>query len=51
MPGGCPSSFTTSWPAFTSLLKANLVAVERGHGSGSITVMGCEGAMSIDEGT
>jgi hypothetical protein len=38
--GGCPSTFAVSWPAFTSSLKANLVTVERGHGSASITVMG-----------
>jgi hypothetical protein len=46
---GCPSMFGTSWPAFTSSLKANLVTVERGHDSGSITVMGCGGAMQIGE--
>jgi hypothetical protein len=44
-----PSSFAASCPAFTSSLKANLVAVERGHGSGSITTMGCGGAMPVDE--
>jgi hypothetical protein len=48
--GGCPSTFGASWLAFTSSLKANLVTVERGHGSGSITVMGCGGAMPVDEG-
>jgi hypothetical protein len=37
---GHPSSFAASWPAVTSSLKANLVAVERGHGNGSMTVMG-----------
>jgi hypothetical protein len=47
---GCPSTFGASWPAFTSSLKASLVAVERGHGSGSITVMGCWRAMRISEG-
>jgi hypothetical protein len=36
--GGCPSSFAASWPAVTNSLRASLVAVERGHGSGSITV-------------
>jgi hypothetical protein len=37
---GRPSSFAASWPAVTSSLRANLVAVERGHGNGSMTVMG-----------
>jgi hypothetical protein len=37
---GRPSSFAASWPAVTSSLKANLVTVERGHGNGSMTVMG-----------
>jgi hypothetical protein len=40
---GCPSSFAANWPAFTSSLKANLVAIERGHDNGSITVMCCGG--------
>jgi hypothetical protein len=39
-----------SWPPFTSSLKANLVTVERLHGSGSNTVMDYGGAMSIGEG-
>jgi hypothetical protein len=34
------SSFAASWPAVTSSLKESLVAVERGHGSGSMMVMG-----------
>jgi hypothetical protein len=46
--GGHPSSFATNWLAVTSSLRANLVAVERGHGSGSVTVMDCRGAMRID---
>jgi hypothetical protein len=37
---GRPSSFAASWPAVTSSLKESLVAVERGHGSGSMMVMG-----------
>jgi hypothetical protein len=37
---GHPSSFAASWPAVTSSLKANLVAVERGQGNRSMTVMG-----------
>jgi hypothetical protein len=48
--GGCPSSFAASWPAFTSSLRANLVAVERGHDNWSITVMDCGGAMRVGEG-
>jgi hypothetical protein len=47
---GRPSSFTASWPAVTNSLRASLVAVERGHDSGSITVMDCGGAMRIGEG-
>jgi hypothetical protein len=37
---GRPSPFAASWPAVTSSLKANLVAVERDHDNGSMTVMG-----------
>jgi hypothetical protein len=37
---GCPSSFVASWPAVTSSLKESLVTVERGHGNGSMMVMG-----------
>jgi hypothetical protein len=37
--------FAAIWPAFTSSLRANLIAVERGHGNGPITVMDCGGAM------
>jgi hypothetical protein len=48
--GGCPSSFAASWPAFNGSLRANLVAVERGDGNGSITVMDCGGAMRVGEG-
>jgi hypothetical protein len=44
-----PSSFAASWPAVTSSLRASLVALERGHGSGSKMVMGCGGAMRIGE--
>jgi hypothetical protein len=47
---GCPSTFGASWPPFKSSLKANLVTVERLHGSGSTTVIACGGAMSIGEG-
>jgi hypothetical protein len=47
---GRPSSFAASWPAVTNSLRASLVAAERGHGSGSITVMDCGGAMRIGEG-
>jgi hypothetical protein len=35
--------------AVTNLLRASLVAVECGHGSGSMMVMGCGGAMRIGE--
>jgi hypothetical protein len=38
---GYPSTFGASWPLFTSSLKANLVTVERLHGSGSNTVIDC----------
>jgi hypothetical protein len=44
---GCPSTFSVNWPPFTSSLKANLITVERLHGSGSTTVIACRGAMSI----
>jgi hypothetical protein len=37
---GRPSSFAASWPAVTSSLKEIRVAVECGHGSGSMMVMG-----------
>jgi hypothetical protein len=37
---GRPSSFVASWLVVTSSLRENLVAVERGHGNGSMTVMG-----------
>jgi hypothetical protein len=37
---GRPSSFAASWPAVTSSLRESLVAVERGHGSGSMMMMG-----------
>jgi hypothetical protein len=37
---GRPSSFAASWPAVTSSLKEKLVAVECGHGNGSMMVMG-----------
>jgi hypothetical protein len=47
---GCPSTFGASWPPFSSSCSANAVTVERGHGSGSITVMDCGGAMPIGEG-
>jgi hypothetical protein len=47
---GCPSTFGESWPPFTSSLRANLVTVERFHGSGSNTVIGCGGAIAIGEG-
>jgi hypothetical protein len=47
---GRPSSFAASWPAVTNSLRASLVAIERGHDSGSMTVMGCGGAMRIGEG-
>jgi hypothetical protein len=33
------SSFAASWPAVTNLLRASLVAVERGHDSGSMMVI------------
>jgi hypothetical protein len=46
---GRPSSFTASWPADTSSLRANRVAVERGHDNGSMTVMDCGGAMRLAE--
>jgi hypothetical protein len=44
-----PSSFAANWPAVTSSLRASLVAVERGHGNGSMTVMVCGGAMRSTE--
>jgi hypothetical protein len=47
---GRPSSFDASWPAVTNSLRVSLVAVERGHGSGSMMVMDCGGAMRISEG-
>jgi hypothetical protein len=47
---GRPSSFVDSWPAVTNSLRASLVAVERGHGSGSMMVMDCGGAIRIGEG-
>jgi hypothetical protein len=56
VPGGSihaaerPSSFAASWPAVTNSLRASLVAVERGHGSRSMMVMDCGGAMRIGEG-
>jgi hypothetical protein len=34
------SSFAASWPAVTNSLRASLIAVEHGHGNGSIMVMG-----------
>jgi hypothetical protein len=37
---GRPSSFAASWPAVTNSLNESLVTVERGHGSGSMMVMG-----------
>jgi hypothetical protein len=37
---GRPSSFAASWRAVTSSLRESLVAVERGHGNGSMMVMG-----------
>jgi hypothetical protein len=37
---GRPSSFAASWPAVTSSLRESLVAVERGHDSESMMVMG-----------
>jgi hypothetical protein len=40
MPRGAPSSFAASWPAVTNSLRASLVTVERGHGNGSMMVMG-----------
>jgi hypothetical protein len=47
--GGRPSSFATSWPAVTNSLRASIITIERGHGSGSITVMDCGGAVRIGE--
>jgi hypothetical protein len=32
--GGRPSSLAANWPTVTSSLRANLVAIERDHGSG-----------------
>jgi hypothetical protein len=46
---GCPSSFATSWPAFTSSLRANLVAVKHGHGNGSIMVIDRGGVPDLSE--
>jgi hypothetical protein len=48
--GGCPSTFAASWPAFTNSLRANLVAVERGHDNGSTMMMGCGGAIRTSGG-
>jgi hypothetical protein len=42
--------FAASWLAVTSSLRESLVAVERGHGNGSMMVMGWGGAMRIGEG-
>jgi hypothetical protein len=47
---GRPSSFAASWPVVTYSLRASLVAIERGHDSGSIMVMDYGGAMRIGEG-
>jgi hypothetical protein len=47
---GRPSSFAASWPAVTNSLRVSLVAVERGHGSGSMMVMDRGGAIRIVEG-
>jgi hypothetical protein len=47
----CPYTFGASWPPFSSSCSANAVTVKRGHGSRSITVMDCGGAMPVDEGT
>jgi hypothetical protein len=37
---GRPSSFAASGPVVTSSLRESLVAIESGHGSGSMMVMG-----------
>jgi hypothetical protein len=37
---GRPSSFAASWPAVTNSLNESPVAVELGHGSGLMMVMG-----------
>jgi hypothetical protein len=36
---GCPSTFAASWPPVTNKFRDSLVAVERGHAGGSMTVM------------
>jgi hypothetical protein len=47
---GFPSTFAASWPPFTNKLRDSFVAVERGHASGSMTVMDGGGAMRVGEG-
>jgi hypothetical protein len=37
---GRPSSFAASWPVVANSLKESLIVVERGHGNGSMMVMG-----------
>jgi hypothetical protein len=48
---GCPSTFAASWPPATSRPRDNVVAVERSHTGGSMTVMGCWGAIRMGGGT
>jgi molybdopterin biosynthesis enzyme len=50
MSGPHSAPTAASCPADTSPLKANRVAVERGHGNGSMTVMDCGGSHAIGEG-
>jgi hypothetical protein len=45
----CSSTFSASWPPFTNSLRANLVTVERFHGSRYNTVIGC-GTIAIGGG-
>jgi hypothetical protein len=47
---GCPSTFAASWPPVTNKFRDSLVAVERGHAGGSMTVMDGGGAMRMGEG-
>jgi hypothetical protein len=47
----CPSTFAASWPPATSRFRDSVVAVERSHAGGSMTVMGCWGAIRMGGGT
>jgi hypothetical protein len=48
---GCASTFAASWPPVTSRFRDSVVAVERSHAGGSMTVIDCWGAIRTGEGT